>query len=71
MQLKLEHRWTERLATLPESGMGYQRVRVRLKDGRVLHNATVLNAQILQVPEGVRPFASGDIDAIELERQPA
>jgi hypothetical protein len=66
-QLTLDPRWTGYLLKLPESGMGFQRVRVLLKDGRVLEHATVLNAQVLEVDESLRPFATADITAIELE----
>ncbi|MGH7614605.1 MAG: hypothetical protein ACREMW_11280 [Gemmatimonadales bacterium] len=65
MRLTLEKKWTERLVNLPESGMGYQRVLVRLKDGRMLENVVVLNGQVLEVPDAVREFTSRDILAIE------
>jgi hypothetical protein len=67
MQLALEKKWTERLLKLPESGMGYQRVRVRLKDGRTLEDVLVFNAEILSLPDTVRQFTPGDIMAIEAE----
>lgn len=66
MQLQLDRRWTEKLARLPESGMGYQRVRVRLKAGRTIDDALVYNASLLEVPEGVAPFSPQDIDEIEM-----
>lgn len=46
--------------------MGYQRVRVRLKDGRTLDDAVVLNAEILQVPDSIRILRPSDIVEIEL-----
>ena len=67
MKLDLDQRWTDRLAALPESGMGYQRVRVRLLDGRTIAPAIVLNAQILQVDQPTAPFRTVDIAEIELE----
>jgi hypothetical protein len=39
MRIKLERRWTKHLLRLPKSGMGYQRVDLRLADGRELKNA--------------------------------
>jgi hypothetical protein len=33
---------------MPESGMGYQRVLVRLKAGRVIKNALVYNVRVLE-----------------------
>jgi hypothetical protein len=67
MQLKLEQRWSEMLAAQPESGMGYQRVRVRLKGGRTLEHLTVLNGQVLQLSDDVSSFTPDDIAAIEVE----
>ena len=49
MRLNLDSRWTQKLARLPESGMGYQRVRVRLKAGSTIESALVVNAAGLQV----------------------
>jgi hypothetical protein len=50
MRVKLEPRWTKRLLELPESGMGYQRVDVRLADGRELRDLVVFNAEEIEVP---------------------
>ena len=62
MRLKLDRKWTERLLRLSESGMGYQRVQVRLKDGRSIPDAIVLNADILDVAEPITPFCAEDIE---------
>jgi hypothetical protein len=51
MRIKLDKRWVERLLALPESGMGYQRVDVKMSDGRELRNAVVFNAELLELPE--------------------
>ncbi len=50
MRVKLEPRWTKRLLELPESGMGYQRVDVRLSDGRELRDLLIVSAEGLEVP---------------------
>ena len=63
MRLNLDRSWSERLRDLPESGMGYQRVRVRLKDGRTVDDAIAVNAQILDIPDGIPTFTSSDIAA--------
>jgi hypothetical protein len=63
MRRKLEPRWTEHLAKLPESGMGYQRVDVRFADGRELSNVMVFNAEDINLPEG---FAGTDIVDLRL-----
>ena len=51
MRIRLERRWVDRLLALPESGMGYQRVDVKLADGRELKDAMVFNAEELDVPD--------------------
>lgn len=66
MQLTLDTQWSEKLARLPESGMGYQRVRVRLKAGTTIEGALVFNASVLQVGDDAPPFEAQDIDDIEL-----
>ena len=66
MRVSLEKRWTEKLLALPESGMGYQRVRLRLKDGRTVENAVVLNSQVLELPEDTPQFGPADIADMEL-----
>lgn len=53
-RIKLPRRWTDYLLTQPESGMGFQRVVVRLKDGRILDSAIVFNAEELESPDRVR-----------------
>lgn len=66
MRVQLDRRWSEKLAQLPESGMGYQRVRVRLKAGRTVDDALVYNASVLEVPDDVAPFDPEDIAEIDL-----
>ena len=55
LRIKLDKRWVELLLKLPESGMGYQRVDVRMADGRELKNAVVLNAELLELPDNFGP----------------
>lgn len=66
MRLELAQRWCDKLARMPETGMGYQRVRVRLKAGRTIDGALVYNAKVLEVPDEAPPFRSQDIDDIEV-----
>lgn len=61
----LPERWTAHLVRLPESGMGYQRVDITLKNGKVLRNVVVLNAEEAQPAE---PFEPADILHLELAR---
>jgi hypothetical protein len=67
VRVTLDSQFVEKLRHLPESGMGYQRVRVRLRDGRLLEHAVVLNGQLLQLADDVGPVAPPDIVDVELE----
>jgi len=69
VQLQLDRRWIDKLARLPESGMGYQRVRVRLKGGHTIEEALVFNASVLQLADDTDPFDPREITDIQvLER---
>ena len=69
MQLTLEKKWVVLLENLPESGMGYQRVHIRLRDGRDVENAIVFNSEVLQIPDDIAPFRPDDIIDVGLEEQ--
>jgi hypothetical protein len=68
MRIKLDKRWVERLLAMPESGMGYQRVDVKLADGRELKDAVVLNAELLEVPDDFGPATIADIRLHQVPR---
>lgn len=51
VHVKLPESWSAFLLTQPESGMGYQRVDVRLEGDRELRDVVVLNAEIIELPE--------------------
>lgn len=63
--VRLTEPWIDRLVHLPESGMGYQKVNIVLKRGRVLKNVIVFNAEECQVPEY---FEASDIVDVLLAR---
>jgi hypothetical protein len=63
MRVKLQKRWIDRLLRLPESGMGYQRVDVKLADGRELKDVPVFNAEELELPD---EFAHARIQDLRL-----
>ena len=63
MRVKLDQQWTKRLLELPESGMGYQRVDVRLADGRELRDVLAFNAEEIEVP---REFVGAVIADVRL-----
>jgi hypothetical protein len=66
VRIKLDRRWVERLLNMPESGMGYQLVDVEMADGRELKNAVVLNAELLELPDG---FGPATVTAIRLHER--
>jgi hypothetical protein len=63
--VRLSEAWSRRLVQLPESGMGYQRVDLVLKDNRVIDNVIVLNAEECQSPE---EFDPADLIDIKIHR---
>ena len=63
MRIKLEPRFVNRLLEQPESGIGYQRVDIRLVDGRELKDVVVFNAEEAEVPD---EFAHAKIADVRL-----
>jgi hypothetical protein len=51
MIMRLPTQWEEFLTGQPESGMGYQRVDVRLASGRLVEDVPVFNADEIQLPD--------------------
>ena len=66
MRLQLTRRWTQRLRTLPEQGIGYQRVDVTLRSGQRVRDVIVFNAQEAQWPDERAPIEIADIAEIEV-----
>jgi len=66
--LKLPESLINKLVNLPESGMGYQIVRVILKSGKVLRRHKVLNSEFLII-EPTENINAKDIEKIELENR--
>ena len=64
--LKLSDSLINILVNLPESGMGYQMVKVILKSGKVLCQHKVLNSELLMLEDNEN-IAVKDIEKIELE----
>ncbi len=65
--LKLSPKWVKKLVELPESGMGYQTVVVRLKNGMEIAGLTVLNCQMLVFPKNISLFGNRDIAEITMK----
>ena len=68
MLIKLETKLIKRLLEQPESGMGYQKVNVTLKNGVVIKDAIVYNAEDLELPVRFNLTKNKDIVKIELTK---
>lgn len=66
--LKLSDRLINILVNLPETGMGYQMVKVILKSGKVLCQHKVLNSELLMLEDNEN-IAVRDIEKIELDNK--
>jgi hypothetical protein len=64
--IKLPDSFINKLIDLPESGMGYQIVKVILRSGKVLHRQKVINSEYLML-EGNQDIMVNDIKNIDLE----
>ena len=64
--LKLPDSFINILVNLPETGMGYQIVKVILKSGKVLHQHKVINSSLLMLEKNEN-ITEKDIEKIELE----
>ena len=67
-ELKLPDSFINILVNPPESGMGYQIVKVILKSGRVLCQHKVFNSEILVLEENEN-ISIKDIEKIELDNR--
>ncbi|MBI2677019.1 MAG: hypothetical protein HYX21_03700 [Candidatus Yanofskybacteria bacterium] len=65
--LFLSQKWVDKLAGLPETGMGYQIVDVYLKNGTIVRGLTVVNCEQIVVPES-HSFSENDIQDIWLSQ---
>jgi hypothetical protein len=61
MRIKLERRFVEQLRHQPESGMGYQRVDLRLTNGRELRDVMVFNGSEAEVPDDFAHVMIADV----------
>ena len=65
-KFKIPEKFVPQLVKLPESGMGYQLVKVFLSNGKILRKRKVLNSSIL-VLEHDENITSSEIEKIEIE----
>jgi hypothetical protein len=62
----LPDNFINKLVNLPESGMGYQILKIILRTGRTLHQRKVLNSELLMLEEN-ETINIRDIDKIVLD----
>ena len=62
--MRLDKKWADKLAALPESGMGYQIIDVILKNGNIIKNITVFDCEI--IPNRNLSFSNNDIKDVIL-----
>lgn len=65
-KFKIPEKFVHQLVKLPESGMGFQLVKVFLSYGKILRKRKVLNSSIL-VLESNEDISTSEIERIELE----
>lgn len=64
---KIPEKFVHQMVKLPESGMGYQLVKVFLSDGKVLRKRKLLNSSILVLNEE-EDISTSEIEKIELDK---
>jgi hypothetical protein len=65
-KFKIPEKFVHQLVQLPETGMGYQLVKIFLSNGKILRKRKVLNSSILML-EPNEDISTSQIDKIELE----
>ena len=65
-KFKIPEKFIDQLVKLPESGMGYQLVKVFLSNGKILRKHKLLNSSIL-ILESNEDISPLQIEKIELE----
>ncbi len=65
--IRLSDTFINILISLPENGMGFQIVKIILKDGTILNQHKVINSEWLMLEENEN-ISNNDIENIELEK---
>jgi len=65
MRLKLDKKWAAFLLTLPESGMGYQRIDIFFAGGSMLHDIVAYNAEEIEIPS---QYLNKEITKIQIHK---
>lgn len=66
-KIRLIQKHIRYLSSLPEQGMGYQVVDIKLRNGTILKNRIVLNSSLLQL-ENSENIDPNEIDSVELQK---
>lgn len=64
-EIMLPDHLVKKLQNLPESGMGYQVVNFKMKNGKIFKNITVLNSSVASLEEDVNVSEIVDIELFE------
>ncbi|MCK4968126.1 MAG: hypothetical protein KAS12_03645 [Candidatus Aenigmarchaeota archaeon] len=54
-------KWINKILEIPETGMGYQVVDIRLKSGTIIGKVFVYNCSVLEIPERYSQITENDI----------
>jgi len=65
MRQKLNKKLASSLLTLPESGMGYQRIDLFFADGSILHDILAYNAEEIEIPN---QYSNREITKIQIHK---
>jgi hypothetical protein len=66
-EIELPESLTKKLLALPETGMGFQKVTLTLKNGNIKRNITVLNSSIAILEEEIEASEIADVELSEKE----
>ena len=67
-KVKLTEQQINLLSKLPEQGMGYQIVDIKMKNGKILQEKVVFNSTYLQLDINEK-IDTNNIDSIEIHRK--
>ena len=64
MKIKLSKKWIQYFLSMPETGMGYQKIDIILKDGRIIKGVNVFNVEDLELPDEFKSIKGEQIQNI-------
>ena len=66
MKINLKEQWTKYFQDIPETGMGYHKVDVFLKDETIIRGAIVHNGEVLEIPTEVSGLTGNEISLLKI-----